>query len=294
MINLMIELTNRCTLRCPTCFSHQDNRDKKNMTFKQFKQIIDDNGAIIKSISLYNYGEPFLNRHLPEMIFYAKKHGVAYVKVATNGMHLSPTKIRQILKSKLDYISISLDGATEATYNKFRIGGNFKKILTGVQSLVVARNALKGNLKIEIQFIVMSHNEHEVELIEKLAKALKVDILRLKTVLIKKEKWDHFLPRQNEYNRYAENIHSNRCFKPTEELVINCDGTVIPCCYVVGKDVSKFNVGNIFEQSLEGILNSDKYKRFTGTCTTDKSKLSSCVNCEEGNLNLDYNLIKLG
>ena len=292
MINLMIELTNRCTLRCPTCFSHQDNRDKHNMTFKQFKKIIDENIELIGSISLYNYGEPFLNKHLLEMIFYAKKKGVAYIKVATNGMHLTKTKISQICKSKLDYLSISLDGATEKTYMKFRVGGDFKKVLTNTQNLVKYRNLSMSKLKIEIQFIVMSHNEHEMELIEKLAKSLKVDYLRLKTVLIKKKQWNYFLPDKNEYNRYREKINNNRCFKPIEELVINCDGSVIPCCYVVAKDIIKFKLGNIFEQSLDKILNSAKYKNFTGTCTTDKSKLSSCADCDEGNLSLDYNLIK--
>ncbi|MCK5083488.1 MAG: radical SAM protein [Candidatus Omnitrophica bacterium] len=95
----MIELTNCCTLRCPTCFFHQDDCTKVTMSFKNFKKVIDDNVRLINSLSLYHYGEPFLNRNLPEMIYYAKKKGVPYIKVATNGMHLSAANIRRVVKS---------------------------------------------------------------------------------------------------------------------------------------------------------------------------------------------------
>lgn len=289
----MIELTNRCTLRCPTCFSHQDGRAKKNMSFEEFKGIIDQNGHLIKTISLYNYGEPFLNAHLPEMIYYAKKKGIAYVKVATNGMHLTESKIREIIKSQLDYLSISLDGATRETYEKFRVGGQFERVISHTRNLVNARNAAGSKLKIEIQFIIMSHNEHEIPVIEELARNLGVDFLRLKTVLVKKDEWKHLLPASTQYNRYRQGPVSNRCFKPVKELVVNCDGTVIPCCYIVEEDLKKFNVGNIFQSSLEDILRSEKYENFVGKCVTCKSDLSSCVDCDEGNLPLDYNLIEL-
>jgi len=292
-MNLMIELTNWCTLRCPTCFSHQDSRVKLNMSFKQFKHIIDHNIGLINSISLYNYGEPFLNKNLPEMIFYAKKKGVHFTKVATNGMHFSSSNINKILKSKLDYLSISIDGATQDTYGKFRVGGEFKKVISGANHLVKTRNALGSNLKIEIQFILMKHNEHEVKRMEVLAQKLGVDYLRLKTVLIKKNQWSYLLPKTSRYSRYEDVPLRNTCYKAVDELVINCDGTVIPCCYIVGEDIKKFQVGNIFKQSLKEILNSPQYLGFVKQCTTDKSKLSSCAECNEGNQPLDYKVVPI-
>lgn len=290
-MNLMIELTNRCTLRCPTCFSHQDGRVKKDMGMSDFRRIIDESNGLIDSISLYNYGEPLLNGKLLEMILYAKMKGVRFIKVATNAMQLTPAKAKKIILAGLDYISISMDGATPDTYKQFRKGGRFETVVAHTRELVKLRNTLRGRLKIEIQFIIMRHNEHEIEAIEKLAQELGVDRLRLKTVLIKKDLWRHLLPRNERFSRYAPQTKSTRCFKPTKELVVNGDGTVIPCCYIVEKDVEKFKMGNIFEQSLEEILNSEKYKSFVEKCTTDKSQLSSCKDCEEGNLSLDYGVI---
>ncbi|MCK5180473.1 MAG: radical SAM protein [Candidatus Omnitrophica bacterium] len=293
MMNLMIELTNRCTLRCPTCFSHQDSRVKADMSLREFKGIIDENISLIGSVSLYNYGEPFLNARLPEMILYAKKKGVSYIKVATNGMHLTGPKIKKILDSKLDYISISLDGATKSTYEVFRVGGQFKRIVSNMHDLVRARNALRSDLKIEIQFIIMRHNEHEIRAIEKLARSLKVDFLRLKTVLVKKDEWKYFLPASSRYSRYSRMNNKRQCFKPLKEVTVNCDGSVIPCCYIVGEDIKEFCIGNIFDHSLKDILSSKKYQEFVKICTTKKSDLSSCAGCNEGDQPLDYKIIEM-
>lgn len=291
--NLMIEPTNRCNLRCPTCFSHQDGRVKRDIPLNKFKKIIDTNINLIMNISLYNYGEPLLNKDIYQMIFYAKKKSVRFIKMTTNGMFLNRDAIKNLLKSGLDYLSISLDGATENVYSKFRIGGNFEKIISNIKNLVNMRNLLNNNLKIEIQFIIMRHNEHQIKLIEELSRKLKVDILRLKKLLVKKKKWYYLLPKSKKYNRYTYGMKYSSCFKPLKELVINCDGTVIPCCYIVAEDITKFNLGNIFQNSLREIIDSRKYKDFISKCTTEKSALSCCLNCEEGNLPLDYKIVKL-
>jgi hypothetical protein len=62
----------------------------------------------------------------------------------------------------------------------------------------------------------MSHNEKQIKNIEMLAKKLKIDILRLKTVLIKEKKWDYLLPKNEKYSRYKNNLNLNYCNKPKE------------------------------------------------------------------------------
>lgn len=292
-IGLMIETTNRCNLKCATCFSHQDGRAKADMTLKDFIKLIKSNANHISHISLYNYGEPLLNKSTFAMIRYAKKMGIKYVKLATNGTLLTGQKAVALVNSGLDYISISLDGASAATYAQFRIGGNFGLVVKNIERLVAIRDCAGTDLEIELQFIIMSHNEHELADIEALARKLKVDKLRLKTVLIKRAKWDYLLPKNDGYNRYAGGKELKTCPKPIDELVVNSDGTVIPCCYVVGKDVEKYRLGNIAEQTIEEIRKSDQYSSFAGNCMSDKSLNSCCKNCNEGNLQLNYRVIDL-
>lgn len=292
-INLMIETTNRCNLKCPTCFSHQDGRPKEDMTLKDFTNLIRTSAGHINHISLYNYGEPLLNKFTIEMIRYAKKIGIKYIKLATNGMLLNDATVRALVSSGLDCISISLDGASAATYAQFRVGGNFELVVENIGRLVEMRDRAGTRLEIELQFIIMSHNEHEVADMEALARKLKVDKLRLKTVLIKRSKWDYLLPKNDRYNRYAGGRDLKTCPKPLGELVVNSDGTVIPCCYIVGPDVKKYRLGNIAEQTLDEIMKSGAYSNFAGNCMSDKSRNSCCENCSDGNLGLNYRVVHL-
>lgn len=288
----MIETTNRCNLKCTTCFSHQDGRPKTDMSLKTFIKLVKANAKHISHISLYNYGEPLINKSTVAMIRYAKKMGIRHVKLATNGTFLNEHVATGLANSGLDLISISLDGASAATYKQFRIGGKFDLVVKNIERLVAIRDKWASAMEIEVQFIIMSHNEHEVNDIEALARKLKVDTLRLKTVLIKKEKWGHLLPEKDEFNRYARIKEIKTCPKPSHELVVNSNGTVIPCCYVVGRDVEKFRLGNIAEQTIEKIQESSTYSNFVGNCMSDKSLNSCCKNCNEGNLDMNYRMIR--
>ena len=292
-MNLMIEVTNRCNLLCPTCFSHQDNRQKKDISLADFKKFIIVNKESLAKLSLYNYGEPLLNKNIYKMIRFSKLNGARHIKIATNGMPLNNKCVKSILASGLDYISFSIDGATGDVYNEFRKNGDFQKVISNISYLVKRRNALKKDLKIELQFIIMQHNQHQIPLIKKLAKGLKVDFLRLKKILIKRKKWSYLLPKQASFNRYASAKNFKTCNKPTQEMVINSDGTALPCCYIVEKDIKIFALGNAFKTKLTDILKSDKYRNFIDNCATDKSKNSCCKDCNEGNNSLDYQLIKI-
>jgi radical SAM protein with 4Fe4S-binding SPASM domain len=227
------------------------------------------------------------------MIRYAKRAGIRYIKLATNGMLLTRQKAMSLVNSGLDSISISLDGASPSTYAQFRIGGNFGLVVKNIERLVAIRDQAGCGPQIEIQFIIMSHNEHEIAAIEALARKLRVDTLRLKTVLIKKAKWHYLLPKKDDYNRYIGVKGQRVCFKPRDELVINSDGTVIPCCYIVGRDIKKYRLGNIAEHTIEEILKSDAYSGFVKNCLSNKSLNVCCENCNEGNLELDYRVIHL-
>lgn len=290
--DLMIEPTNKCQLKCTTCFSHQDGRKKTFLKFHDFKQIIDKNGHLIRRISLYNYGEPLINPKIWMMVAYAKSKNIPYVKIATNGLLINKYS-NEILKSGLDLLSISLDGATQKIYAKFRRKGRLDSIIKGISKLVNMRNSILSRLRIEIQFIIMKHNEHQLLDIEKLARRLRVDFLRLKTVLIKNNKWSYLLPKDEIYSRYSGLKKTEICKKPLKELVINCDGTIIPCCYITGPSIASFNFGSIFDQTLQDVLNSKKYRAFALNCSTNKSKNPCCRNCFEGQAFLDHKVIKL-
>lgn len=112
-LSLMIEPTNACNLQCPTCptGNRTDKRPKGFLRLEEFKKILDELGDYLFKITLWNYGEPFINRQLVEMIELAKKKDI-FIVTSTSGHFFSRKRdVERLIRSGLDELIICLDGA---------------------------------------------------------------------------------------------------------------------------------------------------------------------------------------
>ena len=76
----------------------------------------------------------------------------------------------------LDQIYISFDGLDQETYEKYRVRGSFERVVEGVKSLLAQRAALgRSNPIVELQFLVMKHNEHQIGEFRRMAQDLGAD-----------------------------------------------------------------------------------------------------------------------
>ena len=79
-------------------------------------------------------------------------------------------------KSGLDFLILSIDGATQKVYERYRKNGNIEIVYRNIENLVKAKRALKKRTPvIRWQFLAFQHNVHEIPLALKTAKALGVD-----------------------------------------------------------------------------------------------------------------------
>ncbi|UCE17900.1 MAG: SPASM domain-containing protein [Gemmatimonadota bacterium] len=289
---LMVEPTNMCNLKCPLCPTGSDSltRPKGKMSYEHFVHLIDEVHEHLLLLSLWNVGEPFLNESFIKMIRFAKRKNI-YVITSTNGHFLGTReKVRDLILSGLDELIVSMDGASSETYNRFRQNGQFQTVVDGLRGVTDEKNILKSaSPRIDLQFIVMRHNEHEVKAMEDLARELKVDKLTLKTVQVTNvEEAEEFLPTQQEFRRYL--FHGDT-FRMRGKLknncrwlwfcpVVNWNGTVVPCCF--DKD-NEFTFGNVFEESsLENIWQNEQYSAFRRNILSDRKAYALCTNCSEG------------
>lgn len=280
---LQIEPVCGCNLNCPLCpvGNKTLKRKKGHMTLNTFKRTIDQLQDSVAYVYLTNWGEPLINKDIFRMIEYARKKNI-FVSLSTNGYFLTEDKIKGILDSGLNFIRISIDGASQKTYLTYRAGSNFEKVKKNIQKLVLER----GNKKypfIEIQFIIMKHNEHEIPKIKQLAKQLGVDKLSLKTLLIyKKDDIEKYLPTKKEYRRYiitqgnVKPKKRKKCYLPWLQMVINWNGDVSVCC--VDENVN-IKMGNINKQTAKEIWNGKKYRAFRKLLLKDPSKIKICSTC---------------
>lgn len=294
--SLMIEPTNACNLRCPTCptGSGKMERPKRTMNPTEFKAVIDQVRGYIKDIVLWNYGEPFLNRDLLSMIKYATSAGM-HVMTSTNGQFFNSKEFcLEVVQSGLQHLIICLDGGDQETISKFRRNANFSEIVKGFRLINEAKKGLGLKTpRIELQFILMKHNEQQRSYIKELAKQMEVDVFSEKTVGINgndsefqdlcKELLPNDLSKSHYYlkqdGKFAlKGKIQNNCSWVYERVVINSDGAVVPCCYDLH---SEHIMGNIFKESLKDIWKNKKYQSFRVQICKDRKSIAICNTCSE-------------
>ncbi len=295
-LTLIIEPTNMCNLKCPLCPKGNGTIKKKEglMSFDRYKLLIDELGSYAFNLILQNYGEPFLNPKIFKMIKYAKQKNLK-VTISTNGYLFNEEKnIENLINSKLDELIVTLDGIDQKTLVKYRVGANFDVIINGIKKLVKKKNELNSKYPcIELQFIIMKHNENQIEKIKELAKQLGVDRLILKTVniyenLVPKKLLlrlaKKFLPSEKKYRRYE--IKDDKIVHKLAKkagcpglwigTVINYDGNVVPCCY----DAYEWHLfGNAFKEEFKKIWNNEKYRAFRKAVLKNKRNIKLCKYC---------------
>jgi radical SAM protein with 4Fe4S-binding SPASM domain len=290
---LLIEPANMCNCRCPTCVtgSGRLNRRPGLMKLSEFQTIVDQVHPYVRRISLWNYGEPAMNRDLPAMISYAAGHGIT-TRVSTNGYRLNKMAWAEALvESGLDYLIIDFDGVSQEALDLFRIGANMEDLLAGIRNITACKKK-RGLSKpvIELQCILMRHNEDETEEIVSLARSLDVDVFSLKTIYIFSDldgEKERFVPSDIAKSRYERGPDGGLrlrgkirpgCRRLKRTAVINCDGTVVPCCYDI---YTEYPLGNVFQDLFTDIWNGEKYRAFRRRVRLEKETLGICRKCPE-------------
>ena len=131
----------------------------------------------VQSVDFTGGGEPLLQPRLAEWIGEAKAAGCE-TGFLSNGLLLKEKKLKTILDAGIDWICISMDGATAEMYNKIRVGSNFDRVCENVAN--IARLRAGGLPKIMINFVLMEMNVHQIEEMVHLAARLGVDQLNFK------------------------------------------------------------------------------------------------------------------
>lgn len=290
-ISISIEPTTSCNLRCPECPSglRSFSRPTGMMPQDTFTKVIDELHEYLMYLILYFQGEPYLNPEFLDAVNYAHTKKI-YTATSTNGHFLTKESALQTVESGLDRIIISMDGTDQATYEKYRVGGDFKKVISGISNLVAARKKMRKRTPyIILQFIVFKHNLNQIEEMKVLAKKMGVDKVEIKTAQIYDfKKGSDLIPNQKEYSRYQQldnhkySIKSellNKCWKMWHSCVMTWDGNIVPCCF--DKD-ARYVMGNVHSQSITEIWNGPKYLEFRSRLFSNRSEIDICKNCTEG------------
>lgn len=156
---ILIDNFNGCNLRCSICDHKNMTRPIKYMEIPLYHKIIDEIAAESPESRVWQiyFGDPFLCRDMAERIKYAKDAGLKDVVLNSNGLAMTKERAERLIIAGLDYMYVGIDAATEETYNKIRIGGNFERTKANVLEY------RKMSPNIFVQFVETEFNKHEKE-----------------------------------------------------------------------------------------------------------------------------------
>lgn len=161
-----VEVCAECNLACTMCHHPAMRRPKGVMPLELWKRCADQVAELSPDTQCWFSfcGEPLLAPdRLLDMLAYGKSVGLRSLNINTNGMYLTPDLAEPILDSSVNLLVFGIDGFTSETYEKIRVGGCRDMLYQNVEHLLSLRQTRKAGPEIQVQFIEMEENEHELE-----------------------------------------------------------------------------------------------------------------------------------
>ena len=265
-----IDTTNICQLKCPLCHTGLGtvHRDKGVMSFPMYQDLIQQIKDYCIWLSLYSWGEPFLNKDIAKFVACAHEANIATIMSSNLNKPLTSSMAEELVRSGLDVLIISLDGTTQDVYEVYRVGGHLDRVLDNLKLLIEKRRELgSATPYLEWQYIVMKQNEAQIPEARRMAADLGVDNIVFKRVDFPHGTDDEsltgeWLPvgegwsaRENPLEKpYHED--GDRCWRLWRSAVVNWDGGYAPCCYLT--DASD-DFGSVKSNSIKTIWNNSHY-----------------------------------
>jgi radical SAM protein with 4Fe4S-binding SPASM domain len=299
---IQLEVTRSCNLGCRMClvrYRDVPNRREGSMPFETFRHVVDEIPGL-RAITLQGLGEPLLAPDLYRMIEYATERGIT-IGFNTNATLLTRARAERLIRARLDWLHVSIDGATAETYESIRDGSSFEKVRRNLAGVVEAkRDLVSDRPDLMLIFVAMRRNVGELPAFVRLAAAAGVDDVHVQNLshsfddavrlpgydairafTLEEALWTNgdgesaFEEARAEADRLGVRLRLPRtteregprrpgtpgCFWPWEEAYVHHDGKVQPCCMIMGED--RAVIGDVHEEGgFAAVWHGEAYRAF--------------------------------
>lgn len=224
--HLIVEPTNACNLRCPYCFTGAGGRGRKvgRLPVDAFRRVLDEIGDYLVDVELFGWGEPLLHPDLPEMIRAAASRDVFTVVNTNLSLPFDAAHAEALVGSGLHSLTVSIDGADQATYEGYRVGGDLALVVRNCELLTDARRRLgRTRPGLAIEFHPFPHSAGQADAMRALADRLGME-LRIYKGQVPGREWGTEQP-----FRFCTDPTLLPCTHPWSTLVLASDGGLAPC-----------------------------------------------------------------
>ncbi len=159
-----IDPCSACNLHCAACESYKFKGDSKRvMDVDDFKLIIGKIRKVALRASLYDGGEPLMNRNIWQMIRYATKNKVSTL-ISTNFNLFGKENLDDLFDSGLTVLEPCLDGFSQEKYAHYRRGGKVDLVKNGIEMVMQRKRHNNSRYPVvDVQVITFQHDDNDVQ-----------------------------------------------------------------------------------------------------------------------------------
>ncbi len=272
-----VDISPLCNLRCTMCLHARPSEGSdpllgrqhfsagQHMSIDRYRDIVGELSGRTSAVSLFYMGDPLMHPHLEE-ICEATARGGMNSHLSTNfSFGLSDERLRSLVASGMTHLKVCVDGITQETYGRTRVGGRIAVVLDNLRRLMEIRRRSGGVYpRVEVQYIKFQHNLGELDEARTRCLSWGVDQFT--------EMWGvlHNLTDAPEAVQGGPTPRRGRirprCAWPYFSLVVRYDGGVIPCCIhrsstqYTADPAERRELGNVFESGVWAVWNSPAYR----------------------------------
>lgn len=289
-LGLHLDLQNKCNLRCRMCYFSLDevfHAPRIEMSDALIDRMEREIWPVTAELWLTIATEPLLSRKLDDVLQRARRAGIPSIHLVTNALALNAAKSLALIEGKLDWLHVSIDGATRETYEAIRVHSDFETVVGNIRRL----QALKAEFgvsrpRLTVTAVMMRRNLDEWARIVELAADLKAEHVSFMPLVVydrvgtEDRLWDE-PERVNEALRQAAaaaqlrgielvapapfpRVEENsiepicppqaprcaECYMPWNQMMLYPDGRMAPCPYLM----PHLDFGNLAEKSFRDIF----------------------------------------
>lgn len=134
------------------------------LSLETVKRVVDEAGDAVERIDMFNYGEPFLYRHLTDALRHIRRRlPASQIAISTDGMQVREAVEQVIVDERLlDWVTFSVDGCDDESYRRYRIRGRFD---VAFGNLVRFHHRAEGTgIRVTWQYVVFRWNDSDAQL----------------------------------------------------------------------------------------------------------------------------------
>ena len=211
--------------------------------------------VVSRCLILHGYGEPFLDKFLIKRLEACKIRNIPTYFSCTPAT-MTVEKAKKAMESGLTVLKFSLDALDDENIKSIRgKKANYEESVKKILELIKIKKENGYKTLLVPCMIAINNDDKNKEMHKKF-----IDFWKDKDVYAYVKSQDNrWLFEQNKKLENKSHYSKQYCEYPWTSLTVMAEGNVVPCTQISNNEIV---LGNVNEQSLEEIWNSEKYKNF--------------------------------